>query len=187
MRFTKVLGMFLVGLWIGRFALYAKLDQYRPLLRKTARLGLGVGLPVSALKAIFSMWPDAPPTIEFAAETCYVVGTPTLALGYAAGFALMWESGKERLLDWAAPAGQMALTNYLMQTVLQSFIFYGWGLGLIAKLGLVFVFPLSLALFALQVAYSRWWLARFRFGPVEWLWRSLTYGRAQPMRWAAVA
>jgi len=187
MRFTKVLGMFLVGLWIGRRTLYARLDDYRPVLRKTVQFGFGVGLPVSALKALFTMWPDAPATIEFAAEACYVVGTPTLALGYAAGFALLWASGKDRLLGWAAPAGQMALTNYLMQTVLQSVIFYGWGLGLIAKLGLVFVFPLSLALFALQVGYSRWWLARYCFGPVEWLWRGLTYGRAQPMRRTAPA
>ena len=187
MRFTKVLGMFLVGLWIGRHTLYARLDDYRPLLRSAARIGLGVGLPVSALKALFTMWPDAPPTIEFAAEACYVVGTPTLALGYAAGFALLWAGGRDRLLGWAAPAGQMALTNYLMQTVLQSVIFYGWGLGLIAKLGLAFVFPLSIALFALQVGYSRWWLARYRFGPVEWLWRGLTYGRAQPMRRMAPA
>ena len=185
MRFTKVLGMFLVGLWIGRRGLYAKLDQYRPILRSTLRVGLLVGLPVSALKAVFSMWPDAPPEIEFAAELCYVLGTPTLALGYAAGFALLWSAGRDPLLSWAAPAGRMALTNYLMQTLLQSIIFYGWGLGLIGKLGLVFVFPLSILLFALQVAYSRWWLARFRFGPVEWLWRSLTYGRAQPMRLAA--
>ena len=184
MRFTKVLGMFLIGLWVGRRALHARLDQYRPLLRQVVRIGLAVGLPVSALKAIFSMWPDAPPAIEFAAEACYVVGTPMLALGYAAGFALLWSGGKERLLAWAAPAGRMALTNYLMQTVLQSVIFYGWGFGLIAKLGLVFVFPISIALFALQVAYSRWWLDRYRFGPVEWLWRSLTYGRAQPMRLA---
>ena len=57
----------------------------------------------------------------------------------------------------------------------------------IGKLGLVFIFPLALAVFALQVAFSTLWLARFRFGPVEWLWRSLTYGRAQPMRIAAPA
>jgi uncharacterized protein len=86
------------------------------------------------------------------------------------------------MLAWAAPAGRMALTNYLMQTVLQSLIFYGWGLGLIGRFGLIFVFPVSLAIFVLQIFYSRWWLARFRFGPVEWLWRSLTYRRAQPLR-----
>ena len=183
MRFTKVLGMFLIGLWVGRRAVYARLDQYAPLLRRMAKVGLGLGLPLSLAKAVLEMWPrDDQPAIEFAAEVAYVLGTPTLALGYAAGFALLWAKGRQGVLIWAAPAGRMALTNYLMQTILQSAIFYGWGLGMIAKLGLVFVFPLSIALFALQVVYSRWWLARFRFGPVEWLWRSLTYGRRQPMR-----
>lgn len=183
MRFTKVLGMFLIGLWVGRRAVYAKLDEYEPLLRKAAKWGLAIGLPASLAKAVLSMWPgEERPVIEFAAEVAYVLGTPTLALGYAAGFALLWHKRRRGLLEWAAPAGQMALTNYLMQTILQSLLFYGWGLGLIGKLGLVFVFPISIALFALQVAYSRWWLAHFRFGPVEWLWRSLTYGKRQPMR-----
>ena len=182
MRFTKVLGMFLIGLWVGRRALYANLDQYRPLLRRVTIIGLGVGLPLAAVKAVLEMWPGESRPIEFAGEVFYVLSTPTLALGYAAGFALLWQAGRQRLLGWAAPAGRMALTNYLMQTILQSAFFYGWGLGMIAKFGLVFVFPLSIALFTLQILYSRWWLSRYRFGPVEWLWRSLTYGKRQPMR-----
>ena len=182
MRFTKVLGMFLIGLWVGRRALYANLDQYRPLLRRTALIGLGLGLPLAAVKAALTMIADDNRPLQFAAELFYVLSTPTLALGYAAGFALLWRAGSSRLLEWAAPAGRMALTNYLMQTIIMSAIFYGWGLGLIARLGLMFIFPLSLALFALQVASSGWWLARFRFGPVEWLWRCLTYGSRQPMR-----
>ena len=186
MRFTKVLGMFLIGLWVGRRAIYADLDRSAPLLRKVARWGLAIGLPVSLARAVLSMWPgEARPIVEFAAEAAYVLGTPTLALGYAAVFALLWRKGVKSL-GWAAPAGRMALTNYLMQTILQSLIFYGWGLGLIGTLGLIFIYPVSAGLFALQVAYSRWWLTRFRFGPVEWLWRSLTYGRAQQMQLAAV-
>ena len=54
--------------------------------------------------------------------------------------------------------------------------------GLIGTVGLIIIYPLSAMIFALQVVYSRWWLSQYRFGPVEWLWRSLTYGRAQPMR-----
>lgn len=187
MRFAKVLGMFLIGLWVGRRAIYANLGQHLPLLRQLRLWGLLIGLPVSLARAVLSMWPgDAQPAIEFAAEVAYVVGTPALALGYAATFALLWHDGRNALA-WAAPAGRMALTNYLMQTIMQSLLFYGWGLGLIGTLGLIWVFPISAALFAFQVAYSRWWLARFRFGPVEWLWRSLTYGRAQPMRRLAAA
>lgn len=182
MRFTKVLGMFLVGLWVGRRALYANLDQYRPLLRRVAVLGIGLGLPLSAAKAYLLITANDRPAHEFAGELFYVLGTPTLALGYAAAFALLWARGRRGWLEWSAPAGRMALTNYLMQSVLMSIIFYGWGFGQIGKYGLIFVYPFSLVLFAAQVAYSRWWLARFRFGPVEWLWRSLTYGKAQPMR-----
>ena len=182
MRFTKVLGMFLIGLWVGRRAIHLDLDRYRPLLRRVAKIGLGAGLPLAAAKAVLAMWPEPSPVSEFAAELVYVLSTPTLALGYAAAFALLWRGGWSGLFGWAAPAGRMALTNYLMQTVIQSVLFLGWGLGLIGTLGLAFVFPLSIAVFALQVAYSRWWLSRYRFGPVEWLWRSLTYGRRQPMR-----
>jgi uncharacterized protein len=182
MRFTKVLGMFLIGLWVGRRAVYANLDQYRPLLRRVATLGLALGLPLAAAKAYFTMTSGDSPGYRFLAEALYVLSTPTLALGYAAGFALLWASGRRGILKWAAPAGRMALTNYLGQTIVQSIFFYGWGLGQIAKYGLVFILPFALALFAAQVAFSAWWLARFRFGPVEWLWRSLTYGRMQPMR-----
>lgn len=181
MRFTKVLAMFLIGLWIGRRALYARLDDARPLLVRAARWGIAIGLPLAALKAWLILNANDDPIRLFLAECAYCVSTPLLAIGYSASFALLWHSGHRRVAGWAAPAGRMALTNYLGQSVAQSLIFYGYALGLIGKLGLIFVFPISLALFAVQVAGSRWWLDRFRFGPMEWVWRSLTYGRAQPM------
>lgn len=184
MRFTKVLGMFLIGLWIGRRGLHSSPEQWLALLRRAAKLGLAIGLPLSAAKAVLLMWAHDKPAIEFAAEVFYCLGTPTLALGYAAAFTLLWLGARRRLAEAAAPAGRMALTNYLMQTLLQSALFYGWGVGLMGKLGLIFIFPIAAAIFALQIAYSRWWLSRYRFGPVEWLWRSATYGRAQPMRLA---
>lgn len=182
MRFTKVLGMFVIGLWIGRRAIYADAAVHRPLLRRVALVGLGAGLPLSAVKAALLMWPTESRSIEFAAEVFYCLGTPTLALGYAAGFTLLWLGARRSIAEIAAPAGRMALTNYLMQTVLQSALFLGWGLGLIGKLGLVFILPFAAAIFALQIAYSRWWLSRYRFGPLEWLWRSATYGCTPPMR-----
>jgi uncharacterized protein len=182
MRFTKVLGMFLIGLWVGRRAIHADSAAHRQLLRRVATTGLTLGLPLSAVKAVLMMWPRESPAIEFAGEVFYCLGTPTLALGYAAAFTLVWLGARRRALEIAAPAGQMALTNYLMQTVLQSAIFYGWGLGLIGKFGLVVIAPIGAANFALQILYSRLWLSRFRFGPAEWLWRSASYGTVQPMR-----
>ncbi|MFH1681792.1 MAG: DUF418 domain-containing protein, partial [Candidatus Eisenbacteria bacterium] len=81
-----------------------------------------------------------------------------------------------------ASVGRMALTNYLMQSVAGTLLYYGYGLGLHLDLGKTEGLLLALAVFAAQVALSHWWLGHFRFGPFEWLWRSLTYGRLQPMR-----
>lgn len=187
MRPAKVLAMFLIGLWAGRRLLPAGLDAAAPLLRKVAKWGLGLGLPLSLAKALAGMLGEERPSWLFAEEALYCLGTPLLALGYAAVFALLWRAGRSRWLGLAAPAGRMALTNYLMQTVLQGLIFFGWGLALIGTFGLAFAFPFTAVIFAAQVAVSRWWLARFRFGPCEWLWRSATYGRAQPMRLARPA
>lgn len=184
LRPAKVLGMFLIGLWVGRRLLPTGLDAAAPLLRRVARWGIGLGLPLSLAKALTGMLGQDRPVWAFAEETLYCLGTPLLALGYAAAFALQWRAGRSRWASWSAPAGRMALTNYLAQTALQSLIFYGWGLGLVGRFGLVFVFPFTAAIFAFQVAFSAWWLRRLRFGPCEWLWRSLTYGRAQPMRLA---
>jgi uncharacterized protein len=77
----------------------------------------------------------------------------------------------------------MGLTNYLLTSVLGVLFFYGYGLGLMDRMkSSTAQFALTLVLFALQIVFSHLWLARFRFGPVEWVTRSLTYGKAQPMR-----
>jgi uncharacterized protein len=112
-------------------------------------------------------------------------GSVPLALAYAAGLLLVLRSARAaRLAEPLAAIGQMALTNYLMQSVVLSLLFYGYGLGLYGRLGSAAGVGIGLLLYAAQVALSRAWLRRYRFGPVEWLWRSLTYGSRQPLRLA---
>ena len=114
------------------------------------------------------------------------LGTILLALGYGAaiiGIANL-ASGK-RLLGWAAPLGRMAFTNYLAQSVILGWIFYGYGLGLFGRLGVTSALAIGVAVYFVQVPFSAWWLRRYRYGPVEWLWRTLMYGVAQPMRQTA--
>ena len=109
--------------------------------------------------------------------------SPLVALGWI-GVVMLWcQSGRlPRLRHALSCVGRMALTNYLMQTVIGVLVFYGFGLGWhgeVERTGqLVFV----LCVWALQLAWSPLWLHYFRFGPMEWLWRSLTYGQLQPMR-----
>ncbi len=90
-----------------------------------------------------------------------------------------WLSGTRRRL---AAVGRMAFTNYILDTVVCTFIFYGWGLGYFGKASRVEQFATVLAIWAVQLIVSPLWLSRFQFGPLEWLWRSLTYWKPQPMR-----
>jgi uncharacterized protein len=87
-----------------------------------------------------------------------------------------------KLLQRFAAVGRMALTNYLMHSVILTTVFYGYGLGLYGSVPRFQQMGFVVAVIALQLIYSSWWLARYRFGPVEWLWRSLTYWQRQPMK-----
>jgi len=184
-RAFKVLGMFLVGFVAARRALYSDLEGNRRLLRRVLIAGLALGLPGSLLFA----WLSVGVEVEFLsalglAETAaYAVGIAPLALAYAAGFALLWtRPAWRRVLRLPAPAGRMALSNYLSQSLVGIGLFYGVGLGLGGQVGPTLIVPLALLAFAVQVQLSMLWLRRYRYGPAEWLWRSLTYGERQPMR-----
>lgn len=111
-----------------------------------------------------------------------LLGGPLLAVGYILLFSLwLQDASRQARLWWLAAVGRMALTNYLLQSVVCTLLFYNYGVGLHGKIGTAAGLALSCLIFAAQVLFSMWWLRRYRFGPAEWLWRTLTYGRRQPM------
>lgn len=176
-RIPKVIGMFLLGVCAGREIMAGRLLSDRGRLRRICAVGFAVGLPANLLLA----WMGGLPFMELhlpglAATSLYAVGVVPLGLAYASGFALLWNRGK-RYMGVFSPAGRMALTNYLMQSVIGIVIFYGVGFGLAGRLVPVAWIGIGLAVYAGQLALSRLWLTWFRFGPMEWLWRSATYGR----------
>ncbi len=101
--------------------------------------------------------------------------------GYAALIVLAARRGPAVAARFAA-VGRMALSNYLLTTIVMCFLFYGWGLGQFGVWSRATLYLPVLAMCALMLVWSRWWLARYRYGPFEWLWRSLARGRFQPMR-----
>ncbi len=113
----------------------------------------------------------------------WAIGGPALCFFYASAIVLLAqrEAWKRRLAPLAA-VGRMALSNYLMQTLTCTTIFYHYGLGFYGKVGPAAGVGLTLLIYGLQIPLSVWWLKHFRFGPVEWLWRTLTYGKLQPVR-----
>ncbi|RKH43034.1 DUF418 domain-containing protein [Corallococcus sp. AB050B] len=183
-----ILGRFLLGLLAGRHRLLQDVERHRPLLRRMLGWGLGVGVLLNAggLLAFQLRAQGLEPTNHaglFLLMAFQDLGYVLLGAAYLAGFALLFQRERwRRAMTVLAPVGRMALTNYLMQTVLSLCLYNGWGLGLIGRVPPSHGVAIALGLFAVQVLLSHAWLKHFRFGPAEWLWRSLTYGRLQPLR-----
>jgi uncharacterized protein len=174
-RIPKVLAIMMIGLWAGRRLIAGTLIEDRSLLKRVAILGFLVGVPANFAFAANGGLEQEEFTKGLAAFILYAVGVVPLGLAYAASFALAWPKAKAVLDIFAAP-GRMALTNYLMHSLLGIIIFYGVGFGLFGKLRPLEICGVMLAIFIGQIILSKLWLSVFVQGPMEALWRRLTYG-----------
>lgn len=183
-----ILGKFLLGFYAGRQQLLEQPGAHLALFRKLLAWGLAIGVVGNALWVATTALTHAG---TLAASSSWVVaaqlpiylGVIAMAAVYLSGIVLLWQRSSWRpRLALLAPVGQMALTNYLTHSLIYLALFYGFGLALLGRVGATFCLALSVVIFSAQVLFSAWWLRRFRFGPAEWLWRSLTYGSRQPMR-----
>lgn len=175
-RYFKVMGLFLIGFVVGRRHIYAHLESHESLLKKVALWGCVVGIPFSIIYAISGV--TAHQYGDTAHSVLYMISVYPLGFAYAALLGLFCMHHKN-LLIWkifAAP-GRMALTNYISQSIIGMFLFYGIGLGLGTSVGLGTTELIALGVFAFQIIFSLSWLSVFRFGPLEWIWRMLTYGK----------
>lgn len=177
LNILQVFALFLLGMLAGRIHLPQQIARHQPLLRTLVRWALPAGTALALLFAATSG--DGPLAYALGG----LLGGPVLGLSYGAGLALLAQrpAWANRLAPLAS-AGRMAFTNYLLQSAICTLLFYGYGLGLYGRVGPAVGLLLAVLIYLVQVGLSHLWLQRFRFGPLEWLWRSLTYGRAQPMR-----
>jgi uncharacterized protein len=181
------LGVFMLGAWLVRSGRVHDLASQRGFHARLALWMLPLGAAFVALAmavgSSFDGMREMGPMML--ATGLMMLGSLPLALAYFSLLALgLTMPGASRVLAWLAPAGRMALTHYLLQSLIASTLFYGYGFALWGGPGRAAQVLLVLAVFALQVLVSHWWLARYRFGPMEWLWRWLTYGTRPPMRLA---
>ncbi len=185
--FLFIGGRMLIGMALMKWGIFAGTQPYR-IYMIMALIGYGLGLPMAAAGAGLSIlmrsegmldWVAGPFLFEYFA-------VPLVALGHIATLVMIckagWFLGATRRL---AAVGRMALSNYLTHSIVCSTLFYGYGFGLFGSLPRTALLVVVFALWAFQLAFSPWWLARFRYGPVEWLWRTLTYGKIQPFRYAS--
>ncbi|MFQ3668416.1 MAG: DUF418 domain-containing protein, partial [Fimbriimonadaceae bacterium] len=176
--------------------LLAKHDVLRkpgshPAWKKMMGWGLGLGIPLNLTAFLWFGASDTTGTYLLA-ETAF---GPILAVGYLAVLVRWAETGFLRpVLNALALVGRMAFSNYILQSLLCTFVFYSWGLGLFGQIELFGLYGIVAGVWAVNIAFSALWLRFFAMGPLEWLWRSLVEGRRLPIRngrslpeWPAVA
>ena len=182
LEYPRKFALFLVGLFIVRVGVFEDIRAHSRRIAAAAVVGLTLGLG-GQLVLFFCHLPRAPAWTRAVVVPLYAIANPALSLGYGSMLLLLLQRAwLWKGLRYLGAAGRMALTNYVLQSIVCTTLFYRYGLALYGQLGPAVLLELSVAIFGSQVALSVAWMTRFRLGPLEWLWRSLTYGALQPMR-----
>ncbi|HET6447380.1 MAG TPA: M20/M25/M40 family metallo-hydrolase [candidate division Zixibacteria bacterium] len=181
----NVFSMFLLGFYAGKRGYFADISKNISTFRRTLVVGLVLGLLFGGASVLVTVRPDlvSPEWQRFVRVSTRTIGAPALMLFYVSTITLLTQRDAWRKrLGALAPVGRMALTNYLIQSLVLTLIFYGYGLALYGQIGPSVGLILTILVYASQIRFSAWWLKRYRFGPMEWLWRTLTYGQRQPLQ-----
>ena len=180
-----ILAMFLVGFLVERRGIITNYMNHLHLFKKIFWWGLGVGVVTSGLYAVsyrhaVLMVPDG---WSLLVSSMHTFGGISLGLCYVSGITILFINGKAGFLaKYLVPVGRMALTNYLLQSIITALLFHSYGFALFGKIELWQGIVLTVIIFVMQILFSRWWLNYFQFGPFEWLWRSLTYLKLLPIK-----
>ncbi len=181
--FWRVAGVMLMGMGLMKLGVFSA-ERSTAFYRKLVLVGYGVGIPLLLVGAQ-QLFKTGFGAVEFHLYTGHfnAIASLFVALGHVGLVMLIWKAGAlGAVTRRLAAVGRMALSNYLAQSLICTAVFYGWGLGFYGRLERDELMLVVLGVWALELLWSPWWLGRFRFGPAEWLWRSLTYGKMQAMR-----
>ncbi|MTJ82284.1 MAG: DUF418 domain-containing protein [Telmatospirillum sp.] len=168
------LAMFLLGLVAGQRGLFHDIGGHLPLFRRMLVAGAAIGLPCAAIYAVTSGAFMGTPWEVFGLARSLLTA-PLLTGGYVGGLVLLFRgSAGAILVDVLAPAGRMALSNYLMQSLICAVIFYAYGFRMVGEIPPALAVLMAFGIFLIQLMASRWWMERCSYGPLEWALRALT-------------
>ena len=181
-RLFITFGLFLLGLWAGRKQLFIQNQQNQLFFNALFRWLLIIAF-ISTVSVILmggiSIMENSQSWIGFIKATMADIHQISLSAFYVSGVTLLFWKTKSVFLQNLIPVGRMGLTTYLMGTAFGVITFLGYGFGQLGHLGLAISVGLGILFFILQIPFSKWWLSKYHFGPVEWLWRSMTFMKAQ--------
>lgn len=188
-RLFITLGFFLLGMYTGRQRWFERGAEMKPLIKKICRrsalimgIALIIGLAMFAADAILKLGWQQNPWAGFVFMLVYDVFNAAMVVFFISSLTLLMMRRRwQAVLFKLAPVGKMALSSYIMQTVFGLLLFYGAGLGLYGKTSPALNYGIAIAFFFVQVGFSTWWLRYFNYGPLEWLWRSGTLLKWQPL------
>lgn len=179
----EIIAFFIAGILVWRSGVFQSPATHQTAIRRIAKGTFWFSfVSVAVLKfSPKSVLPLIPPAFLPFFKHWYFASIPVMVAMYVFGILHLTQTAFGRkILGFLAPVGRMALTNYLMQSAIGVTVFCGWGFGRWGLWHTWQVAAYAVVVFTAQAVFSRWWLGRFRFGPVEWLWRSMTYGAWQP-------
>lgn len=180
-----ILPLFLLGLYAGRRGVFKNTEENLVFIKKAWKWGFVIGFTMSIVSYISGnqmdpLFPSVYSVINLGAG---ILGDTGLSIFYMASIVLLYQNREWILrLKPLAYMGRMPLSNYLLQSIICTTIFYSYGLGLYGQVGPAIGLVLAIVIFIAQIFISRYWLERYRFGPMEWIWRSLTYGKLSEMK-----
>lgn len=174
--------MFLIGLYVAKRGIFNNIPLHKPFIKCVCVISFIVSIPISIAIIILHL-----KIVDFGVlnnemiQSLIMISGLSLSFFYVSTLVLLLEKEKwRRLLSSLSYVGRMALTNYILQTIIGVGVFTGLGMFGTLNIGLGII--ISIIIFPLQILFSYLWLKRFRFGPLEWVWRSITYGKMQPLK-----
>ncbi|TAH22741.1 MAG: DUF418 domain-containing protein [Cytophagales bacterium] len=186
-RLWLTLGLFILGLYAGRRKFFENMQTSLPLAKRIFKYsGLYIIFAlvlVGVIMGIFQGNPPPLPWLMWLGGTIFDFANVALPFLYITGIVMLFQKAKwEKILVWLYPVGRMGLTTYVMQSILGTFIFFGYGLNLLGEVGNGITLLMALGIFGLQILFSKWWLTLFHYGILEWFWRSATYLKWQSFK-----
>lgn len=182
-RYPQLIGLFITGMLIGRFGIHKSEEKMIKYSGKVLPYSIAFFVFFYAVVALLPYFGVDGFALQVGTTLFKSYSNLGMMMMYICIFTLLYYNTKLRKsLDHIAPVGRMSVTNYMMQSLIGVTLFYGFGANLAVQLSFLQCLLLGLVIYAIQVIYSNWWMKRYYYGPVEWVWRVLTWLKPIPFR-----